>query len=191
MVNYLQNSKMMIPSNVEIIGITPPDQFPIIEDKSLVNEIIVTDEVTFPRGLNVEDLSSVTVEPKIIDYHVIKTPIGDKIVIRGIINQTFEFNIKKPAHTVSRCMLVLPYKTQSVYVNHFSTQEKILTKKFTTSARFENFILLPENVTIDDLTVLVEDIKVEPIKCNGVRKFVLLFIQVKVTPPYYMTSSWS
>ncbi|KHF27416.1 hypothetical protein LR68_03779 [Anoxybacillus sp. BCO1] len=73
---------------VQIIGITPPSEFPFVGSLNPNNQIAVQEKLTIPSVKpDVEQINTLLIEAVITGTRNIFTPIGVKVVVEGVLRQ--------------------------------------------------------------------------------------------------------
>lgn len=164
----------MLKNFIEIIGIDPVFDFPIIGEFDRTNQFLLEEKLTIPTAKpDVEQITSLMIDAKITKSRTITTPTGLKVIINGKVNQKVTYTADEP--------------TQSIHSAHFveafcSFIEIPLTIPAGSNALeiLQGLGLGLDEVVTDGPDVLVEDVSIKLIDSRTIKKCVILFVWVSV-----------
>jgi len=95
---------------VEIVGITPPANFPEVNDETLYTQIAVDELLELPAAKpDIEQLVNVHINVEILRTKVIPTPVGYKAVVRGIVKQKIVYVADLPEQSLHAAHFERPF----------------------------------------------------------------------------------
>ncbi|MBW7651200.1 DUF3794 domain-containing protein [Anoxybacillus sp. ST4] len=161
---------------VQIIGITPPSEFPFVGLLNPNNQIAVQEKLTIPPAKpDVEQINTLLIEAAITGTRNIFTPIGVKVVVEGVLRQKIIYTADVPQQSVHSAHFEQPFCS-------FINIPLNIPAGVTVNQLLASVGLSINNILAGPVQVFIEDVEISLTDPRTVHKCVILFLYTSLNP---------
>ncbi|WP_291637296.1 DUF3794 domain-containing protein [Clostridium sp.] len=166
----------MLRDFINIVGVDEARNFPVLTPLDRYKQFTAEELVTIPEVKpDMEQITTVMVEPTVTGYKVIATPTGVKVVVDVELLQKIIYTANEPTQPIHSAEFIRPFC-------NFIEVPLIIPANSNIMKQLQILGLTLEDVIVGPPQILLEDLSIKMIDARNVKKCGILFVWVALNP---------